>query len=134
MTGQAYDSPFGSKAAVSADETFEWLTGEHFLIHRLAGRVGGDEMACIEILRRNPAAETFIAHTFYNDGSANTWHLEPHGDAWIMSGRWPKGGDAFQVRCSITFDDRAHRRATWEYSADGANWHVFWLTEAVRVS
>ena len=133
MTGHAYESPFGSETDVSADELFEWLTGGRFLIHRLQGRLGDDEMACIEILGRTGNGRAFTAHTFYNDGSSNTWHLEDLGGTWTLTGEWPREGNVLAVRCTIMFADRTHRRATWEYSADRSTWKVFWLTEATRI-
>jgi hypothetical protein len=118
---------------VSADELFEWLTGGRFLIHRLQGRLGDDGMACIEILGRTGNGRAVTAHTFYNDGSSNTWQLEDRGGTWTMTGEWPRDGNVLAVRCTIMFADRMHRRGTWEYSADRSTWKVFWLTEATRI-
>ena len=133
ITGKAYDSPFGSNATVSAYETFEWLSGEQFLIHHLDGRFDGGPLACIEVLGRDPAHGAFSAHAFYQDGSANVWRLNRRSTGWVMAGEWSADDQTFAVRCTIVFDDRAHRRGIWEYSTDGTNWRVFWQTEAVRV-
>ena len=133
MTGHAYESPFGSEGEVSADETFEWLTGRQFLMHRLQGKLGADDIACVEILGRDGSGDGFGAHTFYNDGTSTRWSLDERDGALIMSGQWPKGRDVLKVRCTITFDDKTHRRGIWEYSTDDSNWQLFWDTEATRV-
>ena len=39
-TGRQYTGPFGPEAEFTATESFEWLTGGYFLIHRLEGRLG----------------------------------------------------------------------------------------------
>jgi hypothetical protein len=132
MTGHAHESPFGPDAEVAADETFEWLTGRQFLMHRLKGQLGDEGIGCVEVLGRESGGDAFTAHTFYNDGTSTRWNLEEHDGAWIMSGQWPKGREVFKVRCTITFDGRAHRRNLWEYSTDDSGWHVFWETNATR--
>jgi hypothetical protein len=129
MTGHAYESPFGAEGELSADETFEWLSGRQFLMHRLQGRLGAEDIACVEVLGRESSGDAFTAHTFYNDGTSTRWSIEERDGAWIMSGQWR---DVLNVRCTITFEDKTHRRAVWEYSKDDSDWQVFWETEATR--
>lgn len=56
--GRAYDSPFGSAADISAVETFEWLTGGLFLVHRLEGQLGGVPIAASRSLATTLRART----------------------------------------------------------------------------
>ena len=134
MTGRAHNSPFGTEAEVTAYETFEWLTGEEFLVHHLEGRQGHRDMACVEVLGRNASGDAFEAHSFYADGTASIWRLGRRGAGWAMTTSWLRDGSMFGVRCTITFESRVHRRGTWEYSSDGSSWRVFWETEAERLS
>jgi hypothetical protein len=134
LTGQAYDSPFGTNAEVSGYETFEWLTGDEFLVHHLEGRQGDRDMACVEILGRDANGDAFEAHSFYGDGTASVWRLERRGAGWAMTTAQPNNGGTFALRCTITFESRVHRRGTWEYSSDGSVWRIFWETEAERLS
>src|SRR5687768_5276602 len=76
--GQQLDSPLGPTSPFVAVETFEWLDGGAFLIHHVDGRFGRQPAACIEIIGKGPDGG-FIAHTFYNDGNANTWQIEARG-------------------------------------------------------
>jgi hypothetical protein len=54
--GQQYEGPIGPAASISALETYDWLTGEAFLVHRFEGRVGDGEAACIEIIASDAEA------------------------------------------------------------------------------
>jgi hypothetical protein len=50
MEGQQCEGPIGPAANIRAVETYEWLPGEFFLVHRFEGRVGDVEAGCLEII------------------------------------------------------------------------------------
>jgi ketosteroid isomerase-like protein len=125
MEGRAFDSPFGKAASIAAMETFEWLTGGLYLIHRLDGRLGNDPIACVELVEANRAA------TFYNNGTFNIWDVREENGAWIFRGRWNNA----EVSCTTRFGDGGQSRTgKWEYSTDGSEWKTFWETRATRAS
>jgi uncharacterized protein DUF1579 len=131
--GRAYDSPFGSAADISAVETFEWLTGGLFLVHRLEGQLGGVPIACIEIIGYDAASQNYSAHTFYNDGKENVWRLERRDGSWRLSGEWQQDGGRLLVRCTEVFSDSGDViSGKWEYSPDGTDWQTFWETTLTR--
>jgi hypothetical protein len=132
--GNAYDGPFGSAATISAEETYEWLPGGLFLIHRLQGHLGDDQMACIEIIGYDTSSETYLVRSFYNDGTRNVWQLRERDGIWTFSGDWKTNRQTLHVRCTAAFKD-AGRTLTgeWEYSGDGSSWQRFWDTTLMRV-
>jgi hypothetical protein len=130
----AHESPFGPTAAVTADETFEWLPGGQFLVHRLQGRVGDREIACIEVTGGDASGPDHSTYSFYGDGRTNTWQLRDGGTVWTLTGSWQLGGEMLQVRCRVEFSDAGNTMAeTWEYSRDGRRWPVFWDARLTRV-
>jgi len=131
--GQAFDSPFGPAAKVTSGQTWNWLPGRHFLIHRLQGRLGEQHIACIEIIGADAPSQSYSVHSFYNDGKKNVWQLREGDGAWTLSGDWKIEDKALKVRCTIGFNDtRNTMTAKWEYSNDGSNWQVFWDTKLMR--
>ena len=131
--GQAFDSPFGPAAKVNTVQTWNWLPGRQFLIHRLQGRLGENNMACIEIIGTDASSESYSVHSFYNDGNKNVWQLSEGDGAWSLIGDWKSEGKAMKVRCTIGFNDPGNNMtAKWEYSSDGSNWQVFWDTKLTR--
>ena len=123
------DGPAGT---VSAVETFDWLEGEKFLVHRLDGRLGEEPIACVEVIGLDPSGSGYVAHSFYNDGNTNVWRMSQRGDAWLYSGSWSLGGQALKVRCRLAFDDPDTMSGQWEYSEGGNRWHLFWDTTLTR--
>jgi hypothetical protein len=131
--GNAYDSPFGPAARVTAAESYEWLTGGTFLVHRLQGRLGGREMACLEVIGYDGASEAYPVRSFYNDRTYNLWQAQPGDTAWTFTGDWQSDGRMLTVRCTLSFgDDGRTRTGRWDYSTDGTRWERFWDTRSVR--
>lgn len=123
--GQQYAGPFGPASPFVAVETFEWLDGGHFLIHRLEGKFGRNASACVEIFGKD--AQGLFAQTFYNDGNANTWRVTAIESGVVLTGSWSKGPtETFQVRYTARVIEEGNTIAgTWEHSPDGAGWQPF---------
>ncbi|MEP6491882.1 MAG: DUF1579 family protein [bacterium] len=133
--GKQYEGSVGPAAPVTAVETFEWLTGELFLIHRFQGQVGGAASACIEVIGYDPSTDAYPARTYYNNGIINDWQYEDHGKIWILAGEWMMGDERTYVRCTTRFsDDDNTRSGRWESSADGVNWQTYWDVTATRAT
>ena len=75
IKGDQYASDFGPAAKVEMTENYEWLDGSKFLIHRVKGRIGDNEIACIEMIGHDPVGERFAIDTFYNNGMKMAWGL-----------------------------------------------------------
>ncbi|HTE46766.1 MAG TPA: DUF1579 family protein [Gemmatimonadaceae bacterium] len=125
----------GPDAPVTAVETFEWLSGELFLIHRFQGQVGGADSACIEVIGSDASTRAYPVRTYYNTGVMNDWQYEDHGAAWIQFGEWTMGDERIHVRCTTHFsDDGNTRTGRWESSSDGVAWETFWDVTAWRAT
>jgi hypothetical protein len=131
--GRALDSPFGRAANVSAVETYEWLPGGFFLVHRLDGRLGDDPIACIEIIGYDAATGSYPVHSFYDNGTTNVWQSNERDGTWTLTGDWKTGSGSFKILCKTVFDEAGEAMtATWEYSRDGSTWSLFWDTTLTR--
>lgn len=125
--GRAHYSPFGPAADVDAVETFQWLTGHAFLVHRIEGRLGTDDMACVEVIG-DGIDGAFFAETFYNDGSRTTWRLRQDDHIWLLEGRH----GTYDIRCRMIVEDMVIVQR-WEYQEGGGRWQVFWDTTLTRL-
>jgi hypothetical protein len=134
LEGEQYATDLGAAAKVEALETFEWLTGGHFVVHRFEGRVGEDPAACIEVIGYDEARAEYPVRTFYNDGRKSEWILRETGDSWTLSGEWATPSGSMRVRCAIGFEDGERTRTgVWQYEKDG-DWVTFWDVRATRSS
>jgi len=132
--GQQHEGPFGPAARFTAVESYEWLPGGFFLVHRLDGTFGDAEAACIEVTGHDAELRHYTACTFYNNGTTNEWHLRERDGAWTLTGTWDVHGEEMQVRCNTLFSENGHTMtATWEYARAGADWRPFLDAKATRV-
>jgi hypothetical protein len=131
--GQQYDGPIGPSAKITAVETYEWLQGGHFLIHRFTGHVGSEEAACIEIMGHDTVTGCYPIHTYYNVGHKADWRARVNNGIWTITGGWQIGGKSRPVRCTIRFSESGNNMAgKWEHSPDGAKWQPFWEVSATK--
>ena len=135
-TGQQYQSAVGPAAKITAVETYEWLPGDRFLIHRFDGLVGDEPAVCIEVIGRDAANEDYPVHTFYNNGVTAKWLLHERNGAWLLTGHWDIAGKLTDVRCTLVFSDSGEAMAgRWEHAVKNGSthWVPFWEVEARRV-
>ena len=133
LRGRQFETPSGRAAEITGTETYEWLTGGLFLIHRFEARLGNAQAACIEITGYDPSTRRYPTHTFYNDGQIADWQLQEQGEGWLITGKWSKGGEEALVRCTVELGDEGNSRtSTWQSSSDGRNWDTFWEVMATR--
>jgi hypothetical protein len=134
MEGQQLAGPAGPAAPISALQSYEWMAGNQFLVHRFDGHVGDSPASCIEVIGFDSERRYFRAHTFYNNGQMNVWDIDKRDGRWRVLGDWNASGRSMKVRCLIDFtDDQSTMDSTWEQSSDGLTWQVFWKVSAQKV-
>ena len=135
MEGRQLAGPAGPAASINAIQTYEWMQGERFLVHRFDGHVDDAPASCIEIIGADPDRRCYRAHTFYNNGQMNVLDIDERGDHWRLLGDWSAGGRSMKVRCTISFaDDDRTMLSKWEHSSDGSQWQVFWDVSAHKIT
>jgi hypothetical protein len=134
MEGQQLAGPSGPAAPISALQSYEWMAGNQFLVHRFDGHVGDSQAACVEVIGFDADRRCFRAHTFYNNGQMNVWDIDRRDGRWRILGDWNASGRPMKVRCLIDFtDDGNTMKSTWEHSSDGMTWQPFWKVSARKV-
>lgn len=131
--GKQFEGPFGPASAFAAVETFEWLEGGHFLVHRMDGHFGARPAACVDIWGLNDERQLFC-QTYYNDGKSNTWQVQASGHALTLNGSWAKGtGPALRVRYTAQVIEEGNTlEGKWEHSRDGQEWTTFLESRATK--
>lgn len=133
LAGEAQESPFGPAAKVSGTQRYEWLEGGLFLIHRLEGKVGDEDIACIEVIGHDAESGAYVLNTFYNDGRRGDWTAREREGTWTFSGTFEMGEESYKIRNTAVLSE-GHDTLTckWEYAGDGAPWKTFWETTSTR--
>ena len=126
-SGNQFEGAIGSAERITATQTYEWLQGDSFLIHRFDGTVGRSPASCIEIIGYDTESGECQAHTYYNNGRVNIWDVERDDERWVLCGDWNMAGRQMKVRCTVTFAaDGGTMHSLWEHSSDGRKWTAFW--------
>ncbi|MER5423360.1 DUF1579 family protein [Streptosporangium roseum] len=114
---------------IAGSDTYEWLTGGFFLLHRVAVRIGDDQVEVVEMIGPyDPATGTYPMRSFDNHGAFVTMQASVADD-----GVWTFAGDTERATLVIA-DDRATMSATWERADDTTTWHPWMTMSFTRLS
>ena len=118
---------------VVGTDTYEWLPGQHFLVHHVDVHVGDQHVQAIEIIgEHDPDSDTYLTRSYDSDGNADVMRLEIDRDGAFHFAGGPniapaaRAGDApagGAVRSTLTVaGDRHTMVALWERADDGTTW------------
>jgi uncharacterized protein YndB with AHSA1/START domain len=114
--GETVASPSEPATRIAGTDTYEWLGGGFFVVHRVDVRVGDEHVEAIEIIGYDAASGTYPTHAFDSQGTATTYQMEERDGTWTITG-------ATERSTLVPGDDGATMRASWERSDDdGATW------------
>ena len=106
--GQCADDPRASAMPWTSDETYEWLPGGFFVLHRW------DAMAGTKVFK-GTALGGYFTRVFDDDGFHPEYRVDVSGNAWTF--REPA------ARATITFGDGDDRmNVAWGRKNQGAEW------------
>lgn len=97
--GQVRASGSTPAAEIAGTDSYEWLPGGYFLLHRVDVRIGGEPVEGIEIIGWDAKAGAYFLHSYDSQGTASVmqgrvrdgvWTLE--GDAERFTGGFGDGG------------------------------------------
>jgi hypothetical protein len=114
--GQIKESPFGPAGKIIGTDTYEWLSGGFFLIHRVNVRMGDQRNESIEIIGYDASSKTYPMHSFDSQGNSIVMQASVVGDTWTFTGESMRFTGAFS-------DDGKSISGKWEYLSDDSNWH-----------
>jgi hypothetical protein len=105
---------------LQAVDTYEWLPGGFFLLHRVDGRMGEDPVHVLEIIRYDASSDAYVTQSFDNQGNIAVYRAILQGSAWTIRGDSERFTGAFS-------EDRSTLTGTWEQARDGRTWTP-WMT------
>jgi hypothetical protein len=114
--GQIKESPFGPAGKLIGTDTYKWLAGRFFLIHRVDVLIGNLKNESIEIIGYDASSNTYPMHSFDSQGNSVIMQAGIAGDTWTFTGE--------SMRFKGTFsEDGKCISGKWEYLGDDSNWH-----------
>ena len=119
--GEILGGPPGASARLQATDSYEWLPGGYFLLHRVEGRLGDEPVQTLEVIGYDAERHTYFSHAFDDRGNARTYTAGLSDD-----GTWSIVGSSERFTGSFSADGTA-LVGTWERLADGGEW-ARWMT------
>jgi hypothetical protein len=114
--GQIKESPFGPAGKIIGTDTYEWLTGGFFLIHRVDVRMGDQTNESIEMIGYDALSNTYPMHSFDSQGNFIQMQARVTGDTWTFTGEAMRFTGVFSK-------DGNSISGKWEYKSDDSDWH-----------
>lgn len=104
--GQQGDDPRASAAPWTSEESYEWLPGGFFMLHKWEAKVGARGFRGLEIIGYDDAAGGYFTRMFDNTGNHPEYVATVSGNVWTFS--------------------EPSTRATVSVSADGNRMDLHW--------
>jgi hypothetical protein len=106
--GQRQGDPNASAVAWTSTESYEWLPGRFFLLHRWDAMVGERVFRGTEILGHDNGLGGYFSRCFDDAGSHPEYGAYVDENIWTFTGRW--------TRAKVTFTEAGNRmRCYWEW-------------------
>lgn len=125
--GETVDGPSEPPARIAGTDTYEWLGGGFFVVHRVDVRFGDEQVEAIEVIGYDAASGTYPTHAFDSRGGATTYQMRERDGTWTITGETERSTLA-------PAGDGATMHASWERSDDGRTWRPWMEIRLARTA
>lgn len=113
-------------AKLIAVDTYEWLPGKFFLLHRVDAQIGEEKTEVLEIIGYDASSQTYRTHSFDSQGNSDTFQANLHDRIWTIEGKSARFKGEFS-------SDSNTLTGEWEQSSDGSNWKSWMNIKLTKV-
>lgn len=78
--------PSGRGAPFQATDSYEWLPGGHFLVHRFAAQMPDGAVEGIELIGWDASRKLYTMQSYDSQGNVTTMTATTDGDQWTYTG------------------------------------------------
>ena len=115
--GHVMSDPSGERIKFKGTDTYEWLPGGYFLLHRYEAIMPQGNITGIEIIGYNRESDTYSMYSFDSQGNADVMEGRFEMDNWtfiggsaLFSGGFGDGGKVF----TGLWEKRSGKGADWQ--------------------
>lgn len=113
-TGQSTENPLASAVSWKSDETYEWLPGNFFIVHRWNAMVGENPFIGTEIIGYDTEKKQYFSHHFDDGGFHPIYSATVDGNIWKFNEP--------NTRVEITINSLNSLTLKWEWRNGNTNW------------
>lgn len=114
-TGYMKSSPSGPSAVITGTDTYEWLPGGFFLLHKVNVLMGDERNETFEIIGFDKQSNSYPMHFYDNKGNTGIMQASFVNGTWIFLGESMRFTGRFSENNNIL-------SGIWEQSIDGSDW------------
>ena len=113
--GQQADNPRASPAVWTSEESYEWLPGGFFMLHKWDAKVGTHGFRGTEIIGYDESAGGYFTRMFDNAGNHPEYTATVSGNVWTFSEP--------STRATVTVSPDGNRmELRWEWRQGDGDW------------
>lgn len=133
--GETHANADAPAVKVTGVDTYEWMPGKFFLIHRADGHMGNEELNTLEFIGSDPSSQMYTCHSFVGAaspeenrrGNADLFQANLHDHTWTIEGK--------SARFTGVFANTGNTlTGQWEQSSDGLNWLPWMDVKLTKIS
>jgi hypothetical protein len=124
--GTSNESLQTSTVPMRTTESFEWLPGGYFLLHRWDGTVGDQPFQGLEILGYDAERGEYVSRFFDNNGNHPTYRVSERDGVWTYTGDRQRGRQKLHANGTAM-------KVHWDWSRDGKDWRPLCDLTSVKV-
>lgn len=117
-TGRIPASQTAAEIKISGTDTYEWLPGEFFLLHKANVLIGDDRSETFEIIGFDREKNLYTMQHYNNKGDSGFMTADCKGGVWTFHGEYLRFSGGFR-------NNDGEFSGIWEQSTDGKNWQHF---------
>ncbi len=117
-TGKILNSENKQQDDLRGSETYEWLPGDHFMLHKVDVTIGNEQHISYEIIGFDQNAQHYTLQQYDNKGNSRSMTASLRDGLWSILGE------------KLRFNGRFNQEGTefngvWEKLVDGEGWQEF---------
>ena len=125
-TGHTSPGALGPSTKIIGTDTYAWLPGGFFLVHRVDVRLNNEGMKALEIIGFDVPNQSYWTHAYDSLGNYNTYRASVQDGVWSFE----KEGE----RATVLFSDTGKSMTIkWEKSNDKTGWVPWMDMELTRI-
>jgi Protein of unknown function (DUF1579) len=84
--GRVRETPDAPAAHIEGTDTYEWLAGGFFLLHRVDVTMGGERVEALEVIGWDAGRGAYFMRSFDSFGNAGVMWANEQGGLWSFAG------------------------------------------------
>ena len=113
--GEIVGASASAAGTMTATDSYEWLPGGFFLLHRVDARMGGEPGRSLEIIGYDADANGYVSRSYDDHGVVLDFRCSLEGRRWRITGETMRFDGEFNAEGTVL-------RGEWEQRGEDGTW------------